>query len=411
MKMRIVLVTDFTPTADNINGPSALCYYIFKALSENNDVFVISTNSNKVKGFVMNDSMNTFKNRLTIVQRNFLMKLLVWKKTRALFSLFYPHDMPTLGRYKLPNRIVKRIKDLNPDVVVFYPMSMIGPLKQLKDQKTLVIGPDCFALHYIRSLRNDIYKTNKLDYNLKRLKQEVYLAKNVSMYADGIALVGREDCQTFNKITNANNAFFLPHPHYSLIEKKINLLKPKLKVIITGNYNEYTEDDVDVMVKSLIKECNSLNMYEFTFLGKTWKPIVDTLSSFFSVEHKTWVDDYVDELKNYDIQIFPICLGSGTKGKVLDAASTGLLCIGSYYSFENIALQPGVSCILYKSASNIPKILVDVSENKKKYQDFAMKARDSIRMYHNVNNTVERINDWLNKRSTECNENPYLFIQ
>lgn len=408
---KIVLVTDFTPTIDNINGPSALCYYIFKSLSKDNDVYIISTNSNKVKDSMIKESMHAFNNRLTIVRRNFFMKLLLWKKTRNLFSLFYPSNLPTLGRYKLPTKIVKRIRSINPDLVVLYPMSMIGPLKQMRDQKTLVIGPDCFALHYIRSLRNaKMYINNRIDNSILRLKQEIYLAESVSKLADGVALVGREDCQLFNSITSGDNTFFLPHPHYSLIDKNVNLMKPTLRVLISGNYNEYTEDDVDLMVKDLTNNANSLGMYMFTFLGKSWKPIVEQLNPFICVEHKTWVDNYVSEIKNYDIQIFPISLGSGTKGKVLDAASTGLLCIGSYYSFENIALQPDTSCIMYKSASDISRILVDVYANKEKYQSFALRGRQSVRKYHDVNVAVERILDWLNQDKSEYNEKHYLFI-
>ena len=278
---KIVLITDFTPTIDNINGPSALCYYIFKALAKEHEVYIYSTNANKVNGKILESSKETFGENLHIIPRNFLMKVLLWKKTAKLFRYFYPTDLPTLGRYKLPGHVVKDIYKINPDLVVLYPMTMLGPLKQLKKIKSLIIGPDCFALHYIRALGNPYYyKKEKIAFAIESIKQNIYLAKNVSKFVNNVALVGREDCSLFNIITNSNKAMFLPHPHYTLVDKTINLHKERLKVIVTGNYNEYTDVDVDIMVKSLIKNSSELKMFDFTFLGKSWGGVVDKLKSY-----------------------------------------------------------------------------------------------------------------------------------
>lgn len=406
---KIVLITDFTPTIDNINGPSALCYYIFKALAKEHEVYIYSTNANKVNGKMLKSSKETFGDKLYIIPRNIIMKVLLWGKTAKLFRYFYPTDLPTLGRYKLPSYVVKDIYKINPDLVVLYPMTMLGPLKQLKKFKSLVIGPDCFALHYIRALSNPCYyKDEKISYALKSIKQNIYLAKKITKFAHKVALVGREDCSLFNTITNSKKAMFLSHPHYTLFEKTINLHKERLKVIVTGNYNEYTDVDVDLMVTSFIDNSSDLKMFDFTFLGKSWGCVVDKLKAYLAVEHKTWVDDYVEELSNYDIQIFPISLGSGTKGKVLDAASTGLLCIGSYIAFENIALRPSESCIWYKKASEIPQLLKEVVEDKGKYQAYAIRARNNVRKYHNVNLAVNQIEALLFDEDSTIDDSVYF---
>lgn len=409
---RIVLITDFTPTIDNINGPSALCYYIFKELSKEHEILIYTTNANKANGLMMEATKATFKEKIKIIPRNLLMKILLWKKTSGLFSFFYPKGLPTLGRYRLPHKTVKEIYRFRPDLVVLYPMSLIGPLKQLKKLRTMVIGPDCFTLHYIRALKNSYYyKDEKIGFALRRFKDETFYAKTVSKNAESVALVGREDCMTFNTITNDNKAIFLPHPHYSLVEKNINLNKSRLKVIITGNYNEYTDVDVDIMVDSFMRNASKIGMYDFTFLGKSWGGIVNRLSKCLFVEHKIWVDKYVEELKEYDIQIFPICLGSGTKGKVLDAASTGLLCVGSYTSFENIALKPNETCLMYDNASEVPYILEDIYSHKEKYQRFALQGKENVRKFHDISIAVNQIKRFINGDDTCIDESPYLFIK
>ena len=80
---KIVLITDFTPTADNINGPSALCYYIFKTLSSEYEVYIYSTNSNKVCGKMLEISKKTFGKKLHIIPRSLWMK-----KHRGCFLYF-----------------------------------------------------------------------------------------------------------------------------------------------------------------------------------------------------------------------------------------------------------------------------------------------------------------------------------
>ena len=75
----------------------------------------------------------------------------------------------------------------------------------------------------------------------------------------------------------------------------------------------------------------------------------------------------------------------------MDAASTGLLCIGSYIAFENIAISPNVSCVLYNEASEIPQILKEVVSDKEKFQEYAIRARNNVRKYHDVNLAVNQI--------------------
>lgn len=73
----------------------------------------------------------------------------------------------------------------------------------------------------------------------------------------------------------------------------------------------------------------------------------------YEVECKSWVEVYAGEVIKHDIQLFPISVGSGTKGKVLDALSMGLLCIGSEIAMENIYVKHGHSCYLYHNVSDV----------------------------------------------------------
>ena len=124
--------------------------------------------------------------------------------------------------------------------------------------------------------------------------------------------------------------------------------------------------------------------YEVTFLGKGWNEWCDKLKENGWESHIiSYAPDYIKELQKHDIQINAIDLGTGTKGKVLDAIANGLLEIGTKYALENIASENGKSCITYNNVSNAIKILEDIPHNINKYTEIAEVGRKSVLVNHN----------------------------
>jgi hypothetical protein len=123
--------------------------------------------------------------------------------------------------------------------------------------------------------------------------------------------------------------------------------------------------------------------YIFTFLGKGWEKHVETLrSAGYEVKHIRFAENYQEELIKHDIQITPIAIGTGTKGKVLDALANGLLVIGTPYAMENIAVKHGESCIEYRTPQEVIEVLKDIPQNIRKYEDMALAGRNAILKYH-----------------------------
>lgn len=387
--MKIVLITDYTPTEDNFNGPSAITYHILERLKDKHDVFIYSTNTNKVPFNIIQKSNSTFNGNLKIIPRSLWMKFVISRKTHFLFNFLYRNNNITpVSRYKLPQRVLSEINQLSPDLILVYPYFLLNVQKQLSHFNTVALGPDCYTLHTLRAFQDShLYCSKNEKKEVKHLLKQITLEQKVAQYAKKILLVGIEDNIQFQTIVqNKNNSFFLPHPHYNLKEKEINFThKEKLKVIITGKYDLYTYSDINILINALQKNKNLLSNYIFTFLGKSWKPIVEQLKNGLNVNLIEWVEDYTEEIIKHDIQICPISLGTGTKGKVLDALANGLLCIGSRYAFENIAVTHNKSCIQYENANEIPQILQSIEQSPKQYVAIANNGRQQIRTYHSPN--------------------------
>lgn len=382
--MKILLITDFLPTIDNYRGPSSLCFYLLKSMNTNHNIKVITTNANKVPVELVKKAEEDLGIKYDIIPRNFWMKLITSSKTGALFTPIFGNSYGYLSRYSLSLNIMKEIDEYNPDIIYIYPYHLIKVAEQMCPKyKTVVIGPDCSVLGALRRM-SDNYVYDKNEYEtlsqsyLKRIKIENKLA-SLNCY---VALVGRADCEMFNIVTNSKKAFFLPHPHYGLRSKTIDFRSGKIKIVITGGYDSFTHSDVNKMVEALMNHPDSTLDCEFTFLGKSWKPIVDLLKNHCKVSFKEWVENYDDEIIKYDAQIIPISYGVGTKGKVLDAMANGLLCIGSKYAMENIACKNEENCLIYHSSREIPSILKKICYEREKYMMIAEKGRECVRKYH-----------------------------
>ena len=97
----------------------------------------------------------------------------------------------------------------------------------------------------------------------------------------------------------------------------------------------------------------------------------------------TFAEDYAEELCRHDVQITPISIGTGTKGKVLDAITNGLLVIGTPFALENIAVRHGQECLQYERASEVPSMLRDIAGNRSRYEAMAEAGREAVLREHN----------------------------
>ena len=127
-------------------------------------------------------------------------------------------------------------------------------------------------------------------------------------------------------------------------------------------------------------------------MGKGWNVKVDELrKSGIKVQLIEFVPNYIEEIIKYDIQINPLSVGTGTKGKVLDAIANGLLVIGTPYALENIAVKNQESCIEYSDANEIIEILKDIPMRKDFYENIALNGRNSVLKFHNRKLIAEQL--------------------
>lgn len=365
--MKIVEITPITPWKENRGGTSALQYHLLAGRPNNIDVDVWTFNYNDLS----HDEMRIVENELNInihlLKKPWFRTFVVDKRLNFVRLLL---KYPIFNYVRLSEKDIKNIDSLNADGVWIYGEEMGRISKQLSKYKRVHTFPDAQSLYYER-----LGGIRKMISGGKYMRMERVMDRTATYH-----LVGKEDVKWLRLVTPGVDAHFIRHPHYELTDKEIKIGK-KVQLLVAGRNDIYMRGATNDMIEAF-QEILKTNEYEVTFLGIGWADDVRKLRQVgYEVNWKEYVENYVAEVAKYDVQISPISLGTGTKGKVLDAMANGVLVVGTAYALENI-VSGGV---LYRLKEELIAILLDILADRTKYEKMAMTARENVRREHNPN--------------------------
>ncbi len=388
--MHFVIISLITPCRENVRGTSALSYHLLKGLNNEEKAIIYTLNANGLN----DNQIEELKRELNVEVR--LIQLPRWYRCMLKFHLLFLRvflKYPFVNYIKLPKRIVEEINENNPDLIWINGEELARIAKQFLGYRRMQLGPDVESLYYYRMMGMRFVMNNAFDYwkcammyrKYARLERHFCSDDNFTYYA-----VGEADIEHLRQLNPNVNCKFLCHPHYDVIDKREkHFHQPKIKLLIAGRYDLYMQQTADEVIKAISNKPLAVRLdlrelYSITFLGKGWGEHVESLASAgYDVKHITFAPDYIEEVSKHDIQLTPICIGTGTKGKVLDALANGLLVLGTPYALENIAVEHGKSCIEWHNADEVPGILLDIAANREKYEQIADAGRAAVLKEHN----------------------------
>lgn len=396
--MKTILITFITPTPENVRGTSALPYHLIKGGILNDNV---NLNDNQFDIYTFNNN-GLSEEKIREVEKELAVTIKViplpkWYQWMFMLHLLFLRvflKYPFGNYITLPKQYVDKIKAQKPDMIWVMGEELTRIIKQFPNHQRIQIGPDTESLYYYRMMGRRFVMNNAIEYwkcalmyrKYARMEREFCTDDNFTYYA-----VGEEDVRHLQQLNPQVKAKFLRHPHYEVNklkikngELKIKFHQPKIKLLIAGQYNLYMQQEADLLSEKFrVKSEELAPNYAITFLGKGWEKHVGALKSTgWEVEYIKFAPDYIEEICQHDIQITPIAIGTGTKGKVLDALANGLLVIGTPYALENIAVEHGVSCIEYSSANEVIAWLTDIPNNRKRYERMAEMGREAVLEHH-----------------------------
>lgn len=384
--MRIILITLSTPTYNNVRGASALPYHLIMGARETEkvDFEVYSYNINNIDVAGIAEVERALKVKIHLLNRPWWM---IWMFQLHLGVLRILLKYPYLAYLRLSRQVVEEIRRKQPDMIWIYGEEIAFQTKHFKGFGCVVTMPDCESMYYHRLLTKG-FATRSL-YQIFRYAFAYWQYRSMerNSFQEDVTyhFVGEADAEFYKTINLNANAFFLHHPLYAYdASKKIRFCNPKIKLLFAGRYDFYCRHGSDELLNAIIKHKKVLQpFYEITFLGKGWEDWNNKLKlEGFSSFHVKFAPNYIAELQKHDIQVNAIDVGTGTKGKVLDALANGLLVIGTPYALENIAVENGKSCIAYHEIRQAIEVLLDIPEHVSRYEQMAENGRQQVLAEH-----------------------------
>lgn len=383
--MKVVFITPVVPFVDG--GTSAHIYHLMLGREKNISIDIYTFNNNHRTL----DDIKSVEKELNV--RIHLIKMSWWISMMFKLHLLFLRvflKFPIYYYLKIDKKTVQEIYSINPDGVWIYGEELALITKQFPQYRRVHTLPDSEAMYFHRMLQQRFVTDNTMLYwktvflyrKYCRMEKAYDNSSSVTHH-----LVGQADVDFIKNNNPKIDARFIRHPHYHILNpnREIRFHHPKIKLLIAGQYNHYMKQAADELFEELknsgVQELKE--HYVFTFLGKGWEMHAETMKEAgYEVAHITFAPNYQEELVKHDIQITPIAVGTGTKGKVLDALANGLMVIGTSYALENIAVKNGESCIEYCEPQEVIRVLMDIPNHIEKYERMALKGRLEILKNH-----------------------------
>jgi hypothetical protein len=399
--MKIVFISPITPYKENMGGPSGHPYHLMIQRPSDIEITIYSYNQNNLSKEVIKEVENELKVKIKLVRLPLWYKLILQLHlTFVRMILKYP-----INYYiRLPKTLVEEIHNSQPYIIWGYCQEFSGILSQFKEFKRIHTTPDCYCLHWYRRLGRPFTLSHYAEY-LRVIINYIKYYRMESQYDSNTNIkyhfVGDADAEFVRRINPAIDAYFLHHPHYEIRDPKreIRFHQPKIRLLIAGRYDLYSYEASNDFFSALQRLDNTdkdffKEHYELTILGKGWSTKIDELKRFgYEINLIDFAPDYIEEIIKYDIQINPLSVGTGTKGKVLDALANGLLVIGTPYAMENIAVENNKSCVIYRNTTQLMSVLKEIPCQRARYEAIAIEGRKCILDIHNRGKISKKLFD------------------
>lgn len=386
--MKIALISFYAPTYYNHDSPSALPYYIIRDMigraAGEVELTVWTFNYNCVSPALMAEVSRELGIR--IVDMGIPPRLAASTSLRGKLRQVFARYPARCEYSSLSEKYRREIADYDADVVWLYIEEIAHLANDFPDKPVMITTPDCISMFYRRAM-NDGGIVKRIGRWLRYLQYRRMEREFPGGETRRYHLVGENDKENLLSVNPTLRASFIRHPHYDASASAVRvpgLAKRRLSIVVPAGVTLYTRSAVKEMVRAFVKNRHLRLVYDLTLLGKGWRSgFGERLKKAgFNVECREYVDDFGNELARHDIAIVPVAIGSGTKGKSLDALVNGLLTIGTPVALENIAVADGHSALEYETADELARILDDVPKHPKKYEAMAVEGRGAVVKWH-----------------------------
>ena len=227
---------------------------------------------------------------------------------------------PIVHQYMPDNDVLDELKQIQPDAIVMFPYWLIHWAKQLHQFNVVVSATDSGSLHFLRAVKAVSWKNaNELNSYLSNFQSYIKLETEWGKTNARLQMVGKADMKHLLNVNHQKlNIFYAPHPYNDFIpiQQTLDKVTEKINLLVTGVADSvYFANHFSTFVDLLITNKNLSKHYQLVFIGSGYEDYVIRLTDAgYQITHHKWVEDFSKALAQCQLQLFPLAVGTGTKG-------------------------------------------------------------------------------------------------
>ena len=389
-----------------------------------------SINANQLEiNNVTSNTINNYRNKKLIIVSNFVPRFDKASSNKRIFELLkifislefkidyiYRNETPEDEKYisyfsnqvnfhlitKESFEIAAFITSLNPDYVWVTNLWTIKNIQraveityELKQKTNTKVIADTMDFHFKKYQRKYELSNNQddLDTALQFLNYEKVLYKN----ADLVVTVTEEDKNEIIAMTPVSN-FVDVIPNIHGVFKSTFSFSERKNICFLGNYKvNHNYDAVKNFVQNILPLIHKYEPdIEFHLLGNDAEKYCEEFKSE-KVKLIGFVDDLESTLSEYKVFVCPMNYGAGMKGKIGEAAVSGLPIVSTSIGIEGTNLQDGENCFVADSAEEFAGKCLHLLSDSICWNNFSQKAKIKTQTNFGTDATLKRITKLFNE--------------
>lgn len=283
-------------------------------------------------------------------------------KLKKIINIILNPQLPILCSVRYDRRLKKFLKEKseNYDLIIIDFTQNINYLKDIKNEKSMLIEHDISFQAFERKMNNEKNYFKKIIYKFEYIRLKKYEKKMISKF-DKIVVLNEKD---FKLIENENRNIRILKPFFNkfLIDFKQENRKINIGFLGAMNRSE-NEEAVIFFLTEVWKHIKKDNIHFYIIGANPSEKLKKILNKYSNVTLTGFVEKLEDYFSILNIGVIPLLRGAGIKIKSVEMLYSEIPLVSTSVGMEGIKVENGSEYLLAETSkefiSQINKLLND----------------------------------------------------
>ncbi|UQD53492.1 hypothetical protein C0971_16795 [Bacillus methanolicus] len=403
MKPRILFLTTLLPFPLD-NGGKIKTYNTIEALSRNYDIDLVCY-VNKKEDLVYLENIKNIVKDVQVVQKNMIRststKNFLIDYFKSLIRV-YPYSINKFYTSELEIKIINKLKEENYKYIYIDHLPMMVYQHLFPKNKLVLDQHNVESLIFKRFIETESNFIKKALGLLEFIKLKRFEIKSLK-FAQQIICLSENDKEVFKGFGVKEEKLNVIPIHLKL-NKKYEYQKKekdKLKILFLGSMSWYpNQNGIRWFMENVWFNLNQ-NDYEMYIVGSNPPNYIQKYHNGQNVFVTGYVDDVDEYIRQCDVSVVPLFVGSGQRVKIIESFAKGIPVISTSIGAEGLIYEKNKSIIIADNAKQFIESLNMLKKDTNKLIELSENGKKLFYKHYSFENLPHKLTDVLNKLDLE----------